>query len=568
MNSQRKQTTITTLLYRQSPRLLVFAVAAGALAGALYSLIIPFVLGGMNMPAAQALALPAPGAAGIGLFFGVCLLILAAKAMAVIVVSNIAKSATAQLRVTIAGKINAMLIDNVEAVGLARLLTILTDDVNRVAAAAVAIPMILVSAVTVLGMLAYLATLDLAVFALVVAAIVAGIALFQVPMTLAGRLYQSARGLRDVVQEGVRGLVMGVYELKLDAQKSAAYLDAELVDPQRRSVRLEKLGDALIHLGGTASDMLSFFVIGIVVFVLPHYLSVAASAKYGIVMALLYIAGPVAAILAMMQQLAMGRVAIGRIHSLDGYAEEQAAPAPRAAAPAPLRQLRVEAVSYRYPDAAEGGFALAPISLAFRPGQVNFIVGGNGSGKSTFSKLLSLHYLPASGGVYFDDERIDAANITRARARVGVIFSNYYLFSKLYRPHTAADAARIDSWLGALGLKGKTEFVDGRFTTTRLSDGQRRRLALLVALLEDKDIYIFDEWAADQDPAFKRIFYEEILQDMKKDNKLVIVITHDDRYFDQADRLVFMEDGKVIEVRERAQPRRSAPPVHGEPAHA
>ncbi|MEJ7807878.1 MAG: ATP-binding cassette domain-containing protein, partial [Telluria sp.] len=395
-------------------------------------------------------------------------------------------------------------------------------------------------------------------FGMVILALAVGVAIFQVPMARAARLYQSARGLRDVVQEGIRGLVMGVYELKLNQEKSQAFLNEELVVPQGQAVRREKIGDALIHMGAAASDTLAFFVIGLVVFVLPQYLTFPASDRYGVVMALLYIAGPVSMILAMMQHLTIGRVAIARIHSLYDYQDDMPA-GTQIASPRPWRQLRLDCVSYQYPSQElERPFSLAPISLAFQPGQINFIVGGNGSGKSTLSKLVSLHYLPASGAVYLDEERIDSGNIAWARSRIAVIFSNYYLFGKLYHQYTSADEARITGYLAALGLQGKTEFVDGKFTTTKLSDGQRRRLALLVALLEDKDIYIFDEWAADQDPEFKRIFYQEILQDMKNDNKLVIVITHDDRYFDCADRVVFMEDGRVVDVKENDAAESSA----------
>jgi putative pyoverdin transport system ATP-binding/permease protein len=542
MNNKKPKVSIANLLYRHSPRLLVFAVVVGALAGALYSLIIPFVLRQLN-GASGADAYP------VGLFFAVCVAILLTKAASVILVNNIAKTATAELRIGIARKINKMMIDNVEGVGFARLLNILIDDVNNVAAAAIAIPMILVSVVTVIGMLGYLAVLNVYVFGVVVLAIVFGVLLFELPASLATGLYEKARGLRDVIQEGVRGLVMGAYELKLNSNKSQSYIADELAAPQHKSVKLEKMADAMIHLAGTSSDLLSFFIIGIVVFILPRYMDLPVSNSYGVVMALLYIAGPVAAILAMMQQLKKGEVAIARIHQLEQYGDE-VQDTPAGAVFDGWTEFGVQDVSYAYPAQASGerGFALAPASLSFRRGQVNFIVGGNGSGKSTLSKLLSLHYRAAQGKVHFDGAAIDANNIGAARARIAVIYSNYYLFSKLYRDHTAADTARIGLYLERLGLKGKTEFVDGRFTTTKLSDGQRRRLALLIALLEDKDIYIFDEWAADQDPQFKQVFYEQILADMKRDNKLVIVITHDDRYFDFADRVIHMEDGKVIDV--------------------
>ncbi len=560
--------SILTLLLRQAPKLLTFAVLLGALAGALYSLIIPFVLAelsrqsGAPAPTGQLAALV--GRHGGALFFGMCLLILAAKALSVILVNNIAKAATGELRLTIAARIGAMTTDGVETVGFARLLNVLVDDVNTVAGAAGAIPMLIVSAVTVAGMLVYLATLDLRVCALGVAAIAVGMTIFQLPMARSAVLYLRARALRDVLQEGMRGLISGVYELKLDRSKAARHLHDELATPQRESVRLEQLGDAVIHLAGTASDLLSLFIIGLMVFVLPAYMQLPPARLYGVVMALLYAAAPVAAILGTARQLQMGRVALARIVALGGHAEPAAA-----SETAPWlddwQRFGVRAASYRYaaPDGDGGGFALAPASLEFERGQINFIVGGNGSGKSTLSKLLSLHYQALAGHVYFDEVAVDASNLTAARTRIGVIFSNYYLFRKLYRPLTDADRAGIDGWLDLLGLRGKTELVGDEFTTTKLSDGQRRRLALLVALLDDKDIYVFDEWAADQDPAFKQIFYRDILQGMKRNNKLVIVITHDDRYFDCADRVIFMDSGAITEVREqRRSLARAGPEPH------
>jgi putative ATP-binding cassette transporter len=552
--------SIFTLLLRESPRLLVFAALLGALAGALYSLIIPFVLDELNrqsgQPASQGALAALAGEHGGMAFFAMCLLILAAKTTSIILVNNIAKSATGELRLTIAARISGMSTDGVEAVGFSRLLNVLIDDVNMVAGAAAAIPMLIVSSVTVAGMLVYLATLDMRVFGVALGAVIVGVAMFQLPLARAGILYLKARALRDVLQEGVRGLISGVYELKLDRAKAARHLHDELALPQRESVRLEKLADAVIHLAGNASDLLSLFIIGLMVYVLPQYMAMPPARTYGVVMALLYAAGPIAAIMSMARQLQMGHVAIGRITALGGHAEAvgQADAAPALSG---WSRFGVRGASYRYASpegSSEPGFALAPTSVEFERGQINFIVGGNGSGKSTLSKLLSLHYKARTGEVYFDALPVDADNLSAARTRIGVIFSNYYLFGKLYRPVSDADRARIDGWLDLLGLRGKTELVGDAFTTTKLSDGQRRRLALLVALLEDKDIYVFDEWAADQDPGFKRIFYRDILQAMKRDNKLVIVITHDDRYFDCADRLIFMEGGAITEVRTQCLP--------------
>ena len=91
--------------------------------------------------------------------------------------------------------------------------------------------------------------------------------------------------------------------------------------------------------------------------------------------------------------------------------------------------------------------------------------------------------------------------------------------------------------------------LQGRsFSTLDLSQGQRRRLAL-TAYLEDRPIYVFDEWAADQDPQYKEIFYKTLLPDLCKRGKLVVVITHDDRYFHLGNQVIKLEDGKAVEYR-------------------
>ncbi|PCK09044.1 MAG: cyclic peptide transporter [Alteromonadaceae bacterium] len=559
-----KNITIASLLYRYSPKLLAFSVGLGAFSGALYALIIPLVLNGIgnsssqvNEPASKGMGEVLLGAVsqnGAAVFFALVILIFLTKASSVILVNNIAKSAAAELKISVVKKINNMSLQNVENAGFSRLLNVLIDDVNQVVGAAVTIPMLVVSSVTVVGMLGYLASLNVYIFLVVLASIIVGVVIFQAPVSASQGLYEKSRKIKDDIQEGIRGLIFGAYELKLDKKKSDAYIEHEIVTPQNKSVRLEKFGDAILHLAGNSSDLLALSIIGCVVFVLPQYEIFPAAQNYGVVMALLYIAGPVASILSMLQQLKMGQVSITRIHQLAQYEEEVVDQNDvMSDAIRTVQTLRVKDLHYRYPGYEQDrDFSVGPITLSFSRGQISFIVGGNGSGKSTLSKMLSLHYRPSKGQVYFDNVAVNEKTISAARERISVIFSNYYLFSRLYHQHSGLDQEKINHYLDGLGLKGKTAYVDGRFTTTKLSDGQRRRLALLIALFEDRDIYIFDEWAADQDPLFKRLFYREILPDMKRNNKLVIVITHDDRYFECADRVIFMEDGKVIAVKDQS----------------
>jgi putative ATP-binding cassette transporter len=241
-----------------------------------------------------------------------------------------------------------------------------------------------------------------------------------------------------------------------------------------------------------------------------------------------------------------GVVALRQIQELEDLEEEPE----EGEAIGAWSSFEVRDLTYRYHDGSDGvrGFALKPVTLRFRKGEVVFVVGGNGSGKSTLSKLLSLHYVPGEGSLHFDDTRITRANLAAAREKIAVIYSNYYLFERLYGPVDAAREALVRRHLDMLGLADKVRFEQGRFSTTQLSDGQRRRLALVVALADDRDVYLLDEWAADQDPEFREVFYTQILRQMRAAGKLVIVITHDDRFFAHADRVVVMEYGGVRQV--------------------
>jgi putative ATP-binding cassette transporter len=90
---------------------------------------------------------------------------------------------------------------------------------------------------------------------------------------------------------------------------------------------------------------------------------------------------------------------------------------------------------------------------------------------------------------------------------------------------------------------------DGRLSTTRLSAGQRRRLALLQVFLDRRPVVALDEWAAEQDPIFRRVFYTELLPELQRRGATVVAITHDDRYFHIADRCVTVgADGGLSET--------------------
>ena len=193
----------------------------------------------------------------------------------------------------------------------------------------------------------------------------------------------------------------------------------------------------------------------------------------------------------------------------------------------------------------ESRFSLGPVDLSFKPGEIVFIVGGNGSGKSTLAKLITGLYIPEAGEIVLDDKKITDDNREWYRQHFSVIFSDYYLFEKLLGMGKPALDEQAQEYLRQLKINHKVTIENGKLSTTDLSQGQRKRLALLTAYLENRPIYLFDEWASDQDPMFRDIFYKEILVNLKKRNKTVLVISHDDHYFHLADRIIKLDYGKI-----------------------
>jgi putative ATP-binding cassette transporter len=206
-------------------------------------------------------------------------------------------------------------------------------------------------------------------------------------------------------------------------------------------------------------------------------------------------------------------------------------------------------IVFRYTDqSSDTVFQVGPVSFALRSGELVFIMGGNGSGKSTFLRVLAGLYTPNSGEIMLDGTRVDDANRDSYRALMAAVFTDYHLFHRLYGIPDP-DASEVDRLLTQFQLHDKTRLIDGEFQTLNLSSGQRKRLALIVSLLEKRPILLLDEWAADQDPEFRHKFYHELLPELNQAGVTLVVVTHDTRYVDELEipaRKLRMEEGRFV----------------------
>jgi putative ATP-binding cassette transporter len=294
-----------------------------------------------------------------------------------------------------------------------------------------------------------------------------------------------------------------------------------------------------------------YLLLAVVVFVVPTFSETKGGSITQVTTALMFVVGVCMGIVQTIPILQAANAAADNIERLEARLQAIAAQAPDIVLAPRQRFEKIEMrkVMFHYVDkSSEAVFEVGPIDFTLHSGDLVFITGGNGSGKSTFLKLLAGLYEPDSGEILLDGVRVDDSNRETYRALIAAIFVDYHLFRRLYGI-IDADPGELARLLTQFRLHDKTRLIEGEFSTLDLSGGQRKRLALVVSLLEDRPILLLDEWTADQDPDFRRKFYDELLPTLQQVGKTVVVITHDDRYLDELDlpaRRLRMDEGRFV----------------------
>ncbi|MBU1619872.1 MAG: cyclic peptide export ABC transporter [Gammaproteobacteria bacterium] len=548
--------SILAAFTKKSSNKLFLSLSLGALSGVLFSGIMPMLMSGIqpedpNFESTEAtvanfLTFEFYNYKLAALFFVTCFFIFLTRTLSELILLRLANDVAKDIRTEFYYRISQAPLPVLEQLGSSKFISSINIDVPKIIAGAKTLPVILVNSITLLGMLGFLAYLNFSVFKLVMVAIVVGTFFYQVPMLFGKIFLQRSRDIRDDLQESIRGLIFGIKEIKLDTLKRDKYFDLELLHNEKLILLNENKSQTIIKSTKNFGDLIGLLVIGLVCFVFINYYSVAQHELIGVVMALLYVTGPISALLNSIPDVTIASISYRKLNDL--LAEIPSEDVSQNISPvAEWSTLRFEKVEYQYPGVNDdNSFKVGPLNLEIKKGEITFIVGANGSGKSTLSKLLTLHYRPSSGNILFGDIVLSDSLISSYRQIIGAIYTDFYLFDRLLIEVTDDVAAQIQNYLVMLHLDKKVSIFNGQFSTTSLSDGQRKRLALLVAFLEDKQVYLFDEWAADQDPLFKAVFYNEILPNLKLKNKAIIVISHDDSYFELADQMLVMEQGMLM----------------------
>lgn len=484
------------------------------------------------------------------LFAGLASFALLTRIAFMSILSRLQQGAVFELRRHLSRRILSTPLRKLEETGSARLQAALTADVLVLSDGLRLLPSFFINLISAAGCFVYLAWLSWPTFLAVLGFGGLGVLSYWVPNQSAVRLSERARERSDDLFKHIHSLTEGIKELGLHRQRRKAFL-AECLDSTADELRRYSIRTNDIYSATSSWGLFLFFLlIGLVLFLLPHFSDVSARIMTGYAFAILYLQQPLSVILELLPVMNHSGVALRKIQSLglsSGLEDNDGDPRD-ACGQLPFQDLHLNGVTHTYHREQEDErFILGPVNLTLKKGELVFLIGGNGSGKTTLAKLVTGLYAPESGEVRINGKVITGESREAYRQYFSAVFSDFHLFESLLgAPSDPATLARIQSYLVQLHLDRKVSITNGRFSTTSLSQGQRKRLALLAAYIEDRPLYVFDEWAADQDPAFKAVFYEKLLPDLKRSGKTVLVITHDDRYFHTAERILRLDAGKLI----------------------
>lgn len=481
-------------------------------------------------------------------FLGLIALLLAITLASQLALTTLGHHFVYRLRGQLIKRILDTNIEQVERIGSARLLASLSTDVRYITVAFVRLPELVQGGVLTVGITVYLGWLSPAMLGVTALWVIFTIL---VGVRLVAKVYRHMAKLRDSedrLYADYQSVIEGRKELALNRDR-AEWLYRDVYTPNAEAYRHHIICGDTYHLSAVNwFNIMMLGAIGVVFFLANGLGWASAQVATTFSLTLLFLRTPLIQAIGAFPPLINARVAFEKISALDLAEHRDTFDSDTQRHD--WQVLALEQVCYRYPaEEARPGFAIGPIDLTLRRGEVVFLIGGNGSGKSTLARLLTGLYQPQSGCVRVDGRPLQEEDWTTYRQHFSAIYTDLHLFDRLMGPEgESPDTMLVEEWLSALGMHSKLDFDGDRVTNINLSQGQRKRLAMLLAVAEQRDLLLLDEWAADQDPQFRRVFYRELLPQLRALGKTLVVISHDDHYFDQADRLLEMRGGQLVEL--------------------
>lgn len=460
--------------------------------------------------------------------------------------SQIVEEMLCRTRQRIAEKVRRVDMLTFEQLGSTRIYNTLSRETFVISEAGASVIYSASAAVMLIFSSLYVATLSPFAFIIVLTLVACAVYFYKRGQQISGDLMRRASETETNFFDMLQHQLDGFKEVKICHRRSDDLYWNYIAVESEVTKELKLRSSLTFNRSANTTHIFFYILLAFVVFVLPQHVT-DKSIIEKITYVVLFVTGSIEVILKALPVMARADLAIEKLDRLEREVDA-ALRSPEAMATedaqSTFEHIDCRSMMFTYPGEEGKQFTVGPIDFTIRRGEMVFIVGGNGSGKSTFMKLLTRLYTPETGGVFWDGQLVTRTNAVAYRSMFSTIFADFHLFDRLYGQN-AATMEQVGELLAEMELDQKTDFVDGRFTAIDLSTGQRKRLAMVAALLEDKPIYVFDEWAADQDPTFRRHFYDTLLPNLRRRGKTVIAVTHDERYFDRADRILLMQDGHL-----------------------
>lgn len=458
--------------------------------------------------------------------------------------SIIIEKLLAKVRLRILDKSRKTDLKQIEDIGMAEIHTKLTHNTATISEAVLIAVGVCQYAIMLVICSIYIAWLSMAAFLGAAALLGLATLYFNKKRKQAYEYLSQASAVQAQVFNKINGIFLGFKELKINQKRNNAYFK-DVEKSTRKSEELminTQLKFVSIML---ISEITFFTLLAAMAFLVPRFGPQYSALVPQLITSMLFIMGPIVTIVVSMPMITRANLAISGIYELEQQldsADEQENNTGDTTFD--FQEISLENIMFSYKDQYQNTlFSLDNINLNIKKGELLFVVGGNGSGKSTVLKILTGLYYPEKGNLRLNGKLIDRSNYQAYRELFSIIFTDFYLFEKLYGIDDV-DPDKVRYYLKKMELEEKTRFEDNGFSNIQLSTGQKKRLAVITALLFDSQIYVFDELAADQDPEFRRYFYEILLKDLQKKGKTIIVVSHDDRFFHVADRVIKMDYGK------------------------
>jgi cyclic peptide transporter len=486
---------------------------------------------------------------GVGTLFVVSML-------ASVLLVKISTGAIADIRIHLLHGIISTDIRSLENTGKGALLGVMTDDIDNLSNGLSDAPQFIMHSVTLMACFGYLAWLSPYVFAYFLTAVLVGGGITLMVLARGNVQYKNYRSLKDNYYGYLHALFDGSKELSTNVVRRRHFAQEELFPSVLALKKSQVKWDIYWHLAQSWTSILLFIALGVSIAAARYFHTDGTGLAVSYFVTITFVAGAVDFVVHGVSTISKAIVSARVVSALKLSSPQPRPVALPNAALTKWRQIIFDNVCYTSCHRNGQRFDLGPINLTLNRGEILFLVGGNGSGKSTFAKVMNGLYQRSSGTIRVDGELITADTPDEYRALFSTIYSDYYLFNSVLDNHgkPVSDGA-IDDKLQELGLDHQVRTENGRWSSTALSQGQRKRLALLQCWLDDSSIYVLDEWAADQDPGYRAHFYEVLLPAMHAQGKTLVVITHDERFFHLADRVCIFDGGRVADITERHSSR-------------